>query len=171
MKKIDAINSFLLGTRGYRRIEPDEDPEHFMLGRCERGLSHRIVGGLLTDCSVTFDVKPQRFLKYGELEIEPTSMILRNPTGFPALPIISIEGAGEVTVSSSSDSGNWSLRYKAFPSTASFDAETLNSYSGSISLNAQTVITGEVALTPGDNVFEVTGNVTAIKIIPRWWEL
>ena len=42
IRKINEINAFLLGKRGYRRIELDEDEEHFMFGRCETGLSYRI---------------------------------------------------------------------------------------------------------------------------------
>jgi phage-related protein len=168
IRKINEINAFLLGKRGYRRIELDEDEEHFMLGRCETGLSYRIVKGILTACSVSFDVKPQRFLKYGEKEVDVTeSKEIRNPSAFISLPVIAVEGAGNVTVSS----GEWSLNIKNLSGKVVYDAEMLCAYSEAFNQNYHTAVSGNVVLSPGVNTFKVTGNVSAVKIIPRWWEL
>lgn len=167
-KRIGIINAWLLGPKGYARLERDEDPDHFMMARCKKGINSKIVKGLLTSCNISFDCKPQRFLKYGEGEFDVTeSKKLLNPTAYDALPIITIEGAGNVSISS----GLWTLEFKDLSGSVTFDSETLCSYNGNVNLNAKTSLSGDVILPPGENTFTVNGSVTAIKIIPRWWEI
>lgn len=172
IRKINEINAFLLGKRGYRRIELDEDEEHFMLGRCETGLSYRIVKGILTACSVSFDVKPQRFLKYGESELvfDGGTFSVHNPTAFPALPLITFEpreGESEILCIV----GDVGIGFKNVQGPVTFDAATLCAYDGNgTNINESTVINGDIIFDPGET-HVTAANVRSVKIIPRWWEL
>lgn len=167
-KRIGIINSWLLGVKGYARLERDEDPDHFMMARCKKGINSKIVKGLLTACDISFDCKPQRFLKYGEREFDVTeSKKLLNPTFYDALPIITVEGEGNISISS----GSWTLEFKGLSGSITYDAETLCAYNGNVNLNAKTSVTGDVILSAGENIFSVSGTVTSIRIIPRWWEI
>lgn len=172
IRKINEINAFLLGKRGYRRIELDEDEEHFMLGRCETGLSYSIVKGILTACSVSFGVKPQRFLKYGESELvfDGGSFTVHNPTAFPALPLITFEPT-EAGNDILCQLGNGVVGFKNVQGTVTYDAATLCAYDGNgTNINESTAIYGDIIFDPGET-HVIAANVRSVKIIPRWWEL
>lgn len=101
--KIDAFRNALASRYGYCRLEDeyhqDEYREAAFLGGLEVDPAGRSNAG---EFSITFECKPQRFLKTGETAAAVASGgTLTNPTAFDALPLILAEGHGDITVNGS----------------------------------------------------------------------
>ena len=125
--------------------------------------------GLFT---LNFDCKPQRFLKTGEYPTpveEP--MALLNPTAFTALPLITVYGTGEGTVTV----GDITVRIKVMEDHLILDSDTQNAYTEAdgVMTNQNYNIYAPVfpQLEPGVNQISWTGGVERLEIIPRWWTL
>lgn len=168
-RKIGEINAWLVRYRGYGRIELDEDSEHYMLARSKTGIRSQIINGVLNACSVSFDCKPQRFLIYGEKAVDVTdSKVIYNPTAFPSLPDIIIEGNGDVSISTPL----WSLSFKDLTGEVRYSSESYIAYNKHNEIfNNNTIVSGDILLNSGKTTFTTTGDVTSVKIIPRWWEI
>lgn len=90
----EKLIKWLTAKSGYFRLEDSYDPHVYRIA------SYRSSGTLpnlydeATVLNVTFDCKPQRYLKNGEKEqmFESSVAILENPTGYTALPDIKITG-------------------------------------------------------------------------------
>ena len=167
-KRIDDINSWLLGENGYFRFEGSQDNKHFMLARAVRGLDKNARMGLLNPFTLEFDAKPQRFLKLGEKAIDVTSSkSIYNPTTFPALPLIEVTGSGDIAVTVF----GVTLNIYSLNGLITYDAETDTAYNGAQNLNSMVGTTDTLIIPKGKNDITVTGSVTSLKITPRWWEL
>lgn len=87
------IAVWLLGSRGFCRLEDIFEPEYFRLARYSGAFD---VGTMLMKygkATLTFDVQPQRYLKSGETPISyegdsTTSFAITNPTRFEARPLL-----------------------------------------------------------------------------------
>lgn len=90
----EKLIKWLTAESGYFRLEDSYDPHVYRIA------SYRSSGTLpnlydeATVLNVTFDCKPQRYLKNGEKEqiFESSVAILENPTGYTSLPDIKIDG-------------------------------------------------------------------------------
>ena len=168
INKINEINRFLLSAKGYRRIETPEDPAHFMLAKVSNGakISQRMLR--LAPFDIEFDCKPQRFLKAGENEIPVNSgTVLSNLYGFPASPLLQIEGSGSGSVSI----GDRTIQILNLDGNLTIDCETMNSFQGIHNKNADIKAYEFPILEAGENEISFFGGITSLKIIPRWWEV
>lgn len=172
-RDIDSINSWLLSDGSYQRFEDTMDQKHFMMARALMGVEKRAAMGLLNPFILEFDAKPQRFLKSGEKAVDVTqSKRITNPTAFPSMPLIEVQGSGEnITITINGTP----LQIMDLPPNGSitYDAETDTAYSGAENKNNSIIAQDLITLSPGVNQISVSGggNVTSIKITPRWWEL
>jgi phage-related protein len=167
-KALRGANSFLMLKKGYRRLETSDDPDHFWLARVENSTQIDMRLRTLAPFSIGFDCKPQRFLKSGESEIVfEESGILMNTTGYDALPLITLIGIGEGSVTI----GDITIPIKNVSGTMVLDSETQNAYNREKPLNDQINAPVFPVLRDGENVISFSGGVQSVKIIPRWWEL
>ena len=169
-KAISSAGRFLMGKKGYRRLETSDDPDHYWMARVEN--SPRIEQRLrtLAPFEIGFDCKPQRFLKSGSkmISFEKNGHIF-NKYGQTALPIIVIFGGlgkGSLTI------GNCVVEIKEIDGLLYLDSETQNAYTYSdgnrnMSINAPVFPT----LPDGEIPVAFSGDISKISIIPRWWEL
>ena len=167
-KALRIAGRFLMSKNGYRRLETSDDPDHFWLARVEN--SPRIEQRLriLAPFEIGFDCKPQRFLKSGENEIVfEQSGILMNTTGYDALPLITLVGMGEGSVTI----GDITIPVKNVSGTMVLDSETQNAYNREKPLNDQINAPVFPVLRSGENVISFSGGVHSVKIVPRWWEI
>lgn len=167
-KAISSAGRFLMGKKGYRRLETSDDPDHYWLARVEN--SPRIEQRLrtLSPFEIGFDCKPQRFLKSGEHEIEfDANGVLFNQYGQTALPFITLygQGAGSLTI------GDCVVEVKALDGILYLDSDTQNAYNdnGNQNLNINAPIFP--TLPDGEIQISFSGGIERIKIMPRWWEL
>jgi phage-related protein len=172
--KIRAANKFLFSKSGYRRLETSDDPYHFWLARVSSGARLEQRMGRLAPFEISFDCKPQRFLKSGEVEISFSNSEMEegayiyNQTGFNAKPIIEVSnsGAGILEV------GNYTVEIgDSAGSPVYLDCESQNAYAGYRNLNMHIKSLEFPVLVPGENTISVSGLLGAVTVIPRWWEL
>lgn len=171
----EAISALrlLAPTATYKRLENTYHPNYYRMGRIANQISIDSIVEQAGKFTVDFDCKPQRFLKSGEHAIALASAaVLRNPTGFPALPRITVygTGAGELTV------GGVTVQIKALDGHIILDSDTQNAYHVAASgaqenKNADVYAPDFPVLDAGENAVSWSGGITGIAIIPRWWTL
>lgn len=166
-KLADAARAWLLSQAGYARLEDTYNPGYYRLGIFTGPLDFATrflnLGG---ECDLSFNCKPQRFLKSGEAAIEATGPLqLHNPTLYPALPLIRVYGAsGTLTV------GNDIMQISEIDEYIDIDSDTQNAYKGVTNCNPD--ISGAFGTLPaGQTGISFSGDITKIEIKPRWWTL
>lgn len=167
-KAVSSAGRFLMGKKGYRRLETSDDPDHYWMARVEN--SPRIEQRLrmLAPFEIGFDCKPQRFVKSGENAIVLTSNgLLFNQHGQVALPFITLygQGAGQLAI------GDCVVEVKALNGVLYLDSDTQNAYNNNGNQNLN--ISAPIFPVLGDGEIPVafSGGIDRVEIIPRWWEL
>lgn len=90
--RFGSFRQAIMAAHGYQRMEDTYHPDEFYLARLsgalEPNVSMQLDAGTFT---LTFDRKPQRFLKSGELEVEGASpLYIYNPTLYASKPLIRV---------------------------------------------------------------------------------
>jgi phage-related protein len=166
-KAVSSAGRFLMGKKGYRRLETSDDPDHYWLARVEN--SPRIAMRLrtLAPFEIGFDCKPQRFVKDGENAIEFTSNgTLFNQYGQIALPFITVYGQGEGSLTIGDcvvDINTDGILY--------LDSDTQNAYNDNGNKNLNINAPVFPVLGDGEIPIAFSGGIERVEIIPRWWEL
>ncbi len=167
-KAISSAGRFLMGKKGYRRLETSDDPNHYWMARVEN--SPRIEQRLrmLAPFEIGFDCKPQRFVKAGENAVVFTENgSLFNQYGQIALPFIILcgQGAGLLTI------GDCVVEVKALEGTLYLDSDTQNAYNNNGNQNLNINAPVFPVLGDGEIPIAFSGGIERVEIIPRWWEL
>ena len=98
-KSISSAGRFLMGKKGYRRLETSDDPDHYWMARVENSPQIAMRLRTLAPFEIGFDCKPQRFVKAGENAVMFTANgSLFNQYGQIALPIVTVHYRGEVDI-------------------------------------------------------------------------
>lgn len=166
IKYSDLLN-FLLSDPGYHRLEDSYHPEHFRMAAFAADVNPQ--PGALNRSGIfdlTFNCKPQMFLKSGERAISFTGNgTLYNPTLFQARPLIRVYGTGEVTIEQNS------FRLTENNEFCDIDCDLQDAYHGAENRNGSLVLTvGDFpVLKPGENMIVLGTGVERIEITPRWW--
>jgi len=157
--------NFLYSQDGYKRFENSNEPDIYRMASFVSEIEPDTgVAMKYGQFVLTFNFKPQKYLKSGEIAIEGDSELL-NPTNFTALPLIEVVGTGTVQINDSI------LTLANNTSTTFIDCEIQDCYEGSINRNPDLTITnGFPKLVKGLNVIEQSG-FTSFKLYPRWWKL
>lgn len=167
-KAVSSAGRFLMGKKGYRRLETSDDPDHFWLARVENSPAIDMRVRTLSPFDISFDCKPQRFLKSGEHPFEITGDgFIFNQYGQTALPLISVygNGAGELTV------GDCRVEIKALDGVLFLDSETQNAYNENGNQNMNINAPVFPTLPAGEIPIAFSGGIERVEIVPRWWEL
>lgn len=187
----NPISEWLNSAPGYARLEDSYEPEYFRMAMYRSAMTFSNVVGHATKGKITFDCKPQRFLKIGEVGIEiPPSIFdgsnsfqIQNPTGFVALPKITINGNAGVHVRVIPEDTNlpWYEFWIDRPGgNIVIDSDLQDAYSGYTNKNSAVTFADDDAafprLHPGVTWFSVTkygttGELNSIEVIPRWWTI
>jgi phage-related protein len=167
-KAISSAGRFLMGKKGYRRLETSDDPDHYWLARVENSPQIAMRLRTLAPFEIGFDCKPQRFVKAGENPVVFTANgSLFNQYGQVALPFITLygQGAGRLTI------GDCVVEVKALNGTLYLDSDTQNAYNGNGNQNLN--INAPVFPVLGDGKIPIafSGGIERVEIVPRWWEL
>lgn len=166
--RIDSFRAFLASQVGYQRLEDSYHPEEFRLAMYRSGLEvSPTARNLAGSFNIQFDCKPQRYLKDGERQRTLTgSGTLRNPTDFPALPLIRAFGTGDFTINGIKVTISSADEY------TDIDSDLQDAYKGTANCNGNIVLDNEIfpELVPGNNEISMSG-VTQLIITPRWWTI
>ena len=159
---LHGLRNWLLSTSAYRRYEDDLHPDEFRLARYAGGFAVDTSDRVAAAFTLSFDCKPQRFLKSGEaVRTCASGSVIYNPTRFDALPLIICSGNGSFVINGTEMviEGNEGQIY--------IDCDLQDAYLGSENKNS--LITNNFPkLVPGENVIEYTG-LDSVQIMPRWW--
>ena len=184
-KAISAAGRFLMAKHGYRRLETSDDPDHFWLARIEN--SPRIAQRMrtLAPFEISFDCKPQRFLKSGEEKIAiqyGTGKIERNvynQYGFTAFPLIHAKWTSEennflgLQIKNENDEDKSIIIYGITGNELYIDCDTRNIYNYIGNQNKLVTVDTFPVFNPGKTYINVAAFETLeyLEIMPRWWEL
>lgn len=174
--KYDDFASALLANPGYCRLEDTYHPGYYRMAVLS-SIGAPAMGPMFKtgEFDVTFNCKPQMFLKTGEKMItftnySATSYSYTNPTLFTAKPLIRAYGYGSFTI------GDTTVTISAADSYTDLDCETENAYKDTSATNRNSYITlsGDhfPRLQPGKTSITFYANsITKLEIYPRWWQL
>ena len=167
-KAIGSAGRFLMGKKGYRRLETSDDPDHYWLARVENSPQIAMRLRTLAPFEIGFDCKPQRFVKAGENSVVFTENgSLFNQYGQIALPFITLygQGAGRLTI------GDCVVDVKALDDVLYLDSDTQNAYNDNGNQNLNINAPVFPVLEDGEIPIAFSGGIERVEIIPRWWEL
>ena len=160
-----GARDWLCQSAEYHRLEDSYSPEFYRLARFVGPLDFttRFLN-YSAELELSFDCKPQRYLKDGERVISATGAVtLYNPTSYSALPYIRVYGtSGSLVV------GNNIMQLTEIDEYVDLDSETQNAFKGTINCNDK-VSNNFPVLAPGEVGITFSGNIIKIEITPRWW--
>lgn len=165
----NAVSEWLNSASGYARLEDSYEPEYYrMAAFCDTEQIENVLwhAGRVT---VDFNCKPQRFLKSGEETVRlDTIGVLRNPTGFAALPCVTAYGSGSGVLGIE----GYTVTISDIDGSIVIDSDIQDAYSGTTNRNADiTLSNGFPRLSPGENSITWSGGITYVEVVPRWWTI
>ena len=159
---------WLHSASGYARLEDSYEPDFYRMAMYKDSGSISNIYNKAGQIEVEFTCKPQRYFKSGEVaDIFTTSTEYRNPTDFPAKPLIKIHGSGSGTVGI----GTYTVTINDILDGMIVDSEQQDTYKDQTNCNYRVSIAEYPKLVSGNNSISISGGVTSIEIIPRWWTL
>lgn len=164
----EQARAWLLSPQKYCRLEDDYDIDHFRLGLFSGPLDFDMrFLNRSGDTNISFNCKPQRYLKMGEIAVPFTAAgMLWNPSVFASKPLITVYGSGSGTLTV----GNTTVSLTSISEFVTLDCDVQDAYKGLTNKNS--TMTGSFPeLSPGENVVSFTGGITKVEIVPRWWTL
>lgn len=167
----ERVRSWLLSADGYCRLEDTYHPNEFRIASFSGPIDFDTKMLEAGETTLTFDCKPQRWLKSGEQKIIVTpdnNRSVLNPTLFESKPLIRIYGTGQIFIGT----GNITIN-AAGSEYIDIDCDIMDCYEGLVNRNGNVTISKWPEFTPGNNsiVFSSDSNITKVCIIPRWWTL
>lgn len=160
---------WLLQNAGYCKLEDSYNTDTYRMARFTGPIDFDMRflnwGG---ETNLVFDCMPQRFYYIGDFPIEiDTETTLLNPSGFPALPLITVYGnaPGTLTI------GQNTVSVLQLTDYIVLDSNTQNAYKGLQNMNQYISAPVFPTLESGENVIGFSGGIEKIEIIPRWWTI
>jgi len=165
----NRISNWLHSGSGYLYLEDSYEPEYYRLAMYSENLSITNILSKAGRATINFNCKPQRFLKYGD-EVRkftnPGKLI--NPTGFVALPIITVKGSGSGTL----QIGNYVVSISNIINGMILNSDIQDAYYLANNLNMNISLSNDFPkLEAGSINVSWTGGITSVEIIPKWWTL
>ena len=199
--RLHAIASWLYSPSGYARLEDSYDTECYRMARISSNTSFENLFNQAGKATLTFDCKPQRFLKKGEEQLEYNKSIsnatLINPSFFSAKPLLKLcnigiaSSAGTISsiglngyifkVNEIIDAVN-QLPYPIVDVIIDFENKKayyrdVTDYSKRAKLPTNGVnklFARDVTLDKGENIIvfkKTTSSNSFMKLTPRWWTI
>lgn len=199
--RLHAIASWLYSPSGYARLEDSYDTECYRMARISSNTSFENLFNQAGKATLTFDCKPQRFLKKGEEQLEynetDSHTTLINPSFFSAKPLLKLCNIG--MASSAGTISNVNLNGYTFYDHDFFNAikllpypivdiiidfenkkayyRDITDYSKRTALpasNTNKLFARDVTLDKGENIIRFKkpeSSNSFMKLTPRWWML
>ena len=165
---ISSAGRFLMGKKGYRRLETSDDPNHYWMARVKNSPQIEMRLRVIAPFEIEFDCKPQRFLKSGENKTSFTaSGSISNQYGQTALPLITLYGNGNGTLTI----GSCVVEVNNLSGVLRLDSDTQNAYNNNGNQNMNINAPVFPTLPDGETQIAFSGGINRVEIVPRWWEL
>ncbi len=167
----NQVSEWLHSVAGYARLEDSYEPEYYRIAMYEGSVEIENLFAKAGRASISFNCKPQRFLKSGEQTVRFVGKgKIFNPTRFMALPVITVKGSGRGIL----NVGGFTVSISDIAASITINCDIQDVYSGTQNRNsAVTFMTNRVfpKLSPGDNEISYSGGITSVEVIPNWWTL
>lgn len=172
--KTDAIRAWLSKPVTYARLEDTYHPDEYRMAMLTGGIQFETSAFNKTGKAVvTFDCKPERFLKSGEIPVMifPGDTV-QNPTRFESKPLIHVtieqsgNKSGTVTI------GNQTITLTNISEGyVDIDCALMDCFCGAANMNGKVSLGngGFPVLPPGKTGVSRTGAVNDIVVTGRWW--
>lgn len=163
-----GLRAFLLSHTSYARLEDSFHPDEYYLAMPVDGVEVQTSGRYNREgqFNLTFNCKPQRYLKSGDETIHLTAAgSVYNPTRFTAKPLLRVYGNGDVHIGDSSFTIDTEAEF------VDIDCEIEDCYSNGTNQNPFVTIANFPEFAPGENSIAFEGEITQVDVIPRWWTL
>ena len=159
---------WLHSASGYARLEDSYEPDFYRMAIYKDSGSISNIYSKAGQIEISFNCKPQRYLKSGEVsDLFTFNTEYRNPTDFPSKPKIVIHGSGSGTVKI----GAYEITIFNILDGMTVDCEIQDTYKNDINCNSRVSIAEYPKIIAGNNLISMSGGVTSIEITPRWWML
>lgn len=166
---VTNFTNWIYSQKGYQKLEDSFEPDIFRLAYFVGGndISNEMMQA--GETTLSFMCRPERFLRSGDQEIEISNGdSLINPTNFSAKPLIYIEVASEETVTVSIGGKSIVANVDDY---IYIDVERMNAYRLPTE-NMNSEVSGTFpTIDPGSNGIGITGTVTKVTIIPRYYTI
>ena len=176
----NAVSEWLNSPCVYARLEDSYEPGYYRMAIYDNDTSLSNIYNQGGRASITFNCKPQRFLKSGDTKYKMNGNVyeLNNPTRFDAKPLIIISGYGNLTLQLFNYTyyKGYVIQVKGIPSDNPIiiDSELMDCYYDVENYNSKlTLNNGYPILGPGRNTIAVQKREgeSSVEVIPRWWTL
>ena len=172
-EQVNAIAEWLHSPVGYAKLEDSYEPEYYRMAICTDGFEAENMSHKLARTTITFNCKPQRWLKVGSIAVE-NPMLMKNPTKFPASPIIMVYGSGILTFQNDLNDEIYTLTITDNSTGIVINCEVQDVYSAldmSVNCNNKVSLNGKgfPKLLSGDTSISATGDISKVEVIPKWW--
>lgn len=167
---LSKLQNHLLSKIGYQRLEDSYHPDEFYLAVYSASMEVEAFADLRAGTfPITFNRKPQRYLKSGEQKqtITSSSGSIFNPTDQIAKPLIRVYGTGAIGV------GSQTITIKTNPGYIDLDCEMEDAFMGTTNCNDKIELSsGDFPVLPsGKTGITKASAISRIEIIPRWWRV
>ena len=167
----NTISQWLHSGSGYCRLEDSYEPDYFRMAMYSEGNSLSNLCQHAGRETISFNCKPQRFLKTGEDVIKPkTNTAITNPTDQIALPLIRVKGTGSGTLRV----GNYTAMFTGIQGYIDLDSDIQDAYNLDTNMNEFVTLLDKLypKLLPGDScLITFSGGITSVEVTPRWWTI
>lgn len=175
--KTDAIRAWLSKPVTYARLEDTYHPDEYRMAMLTGGIQFETSAFNKTGKAVvTFDCKPERFLKSGEHPVLMSSLLnnleILNPTNFESKPLIRVYMNSEASRSGTFTVGNQTITLSQITGEyVDIDCALMDCFAGATNMNSKVSVgnSGFPTLPPGRTGFTTTGGVDRLEITGRWW--
>jgi len=186
----NTLVSWLTSSKGkYCRLEDDYDPEVYRLAMYNEGASITNFFDEALSAVVSFNCKPQRFLKSGEFPVKYTGnkAIINNPTAYDSLPKIKMENIPDdmrvymLTILDKDGNETSSISFSNIDNEYFYiDSEKQNCYDNENDINEKIGLNGNdfPVLKPQENTLKIAsykdtiGSISAYKdVIQKTYEM
>ena len=165
---VRGLAEWLCSADGYCRLTDSYDPTVFYLARYLGGTEVENKAIRYGTAEIEFDCYPQKFLLSGETvtTIATSGAVINNPSYCASKPLLEVtcSGDGLITI------GDKTLTIADIDDTFFLDCDIEEAFTAVDNYNSN--ISGSYpVLTSGNNTITFSGDITEIKITPRWWKL
>lgn len=173
--------AFLIRVGGYQYLYDDYNTDEFRMAVYKSGLEiDPVAMSTAGEFDITFNCKPQRFLKTGSNTYEPSSGAqFTNPTSWNSQPLISFKtSTGNGVITLANNSGNQTITVSGAPTNEVIyiDCEVgeCYKYSGTtlVSLNNYVSFGANIPqFYGGTTTYTYDNTLNTMKVQPRWWRI
>lgn len=171
--RMQELRAWLLYLDGYRRLEDTYHPDEYRYALYKGPLETEAILLQAGEFDLTFNCKPQRFLKVGDLPvIVKNGSKIENPTLFTAKPNIRVYGKGTI-VFTDADNFQTALTVTANPHTyMDIDSEISDAHYGTENCNGYIAFStlDFPVLKAGSTKITYSG-FSKVELTPRWWTI